>query len=1042
MLGFLPATMANGGSDDSVEDSSHKLKSLTDDFVLSQYGHENGMPEVAVNSIAMTADGFLWCLTPNYLLRFDGISFEPREGLDQGAIRDPYPMIYKGWTTDAAGTLWIYGRRGVASLTPSGWQRVTASESYHNILCMASDQANNLWAAADDGIWQISGKHMISVTNLLNRSALRLNCAIIDSDGSFLLGGASGLLRFRSGQFECLPFGSEFPPAEVFCLHRSHSGALWICSEKGLLHDNGDQKFKQIAMPFMPSEVTTLLEDATGRLWVGTKQGLYQFNNGTWSILNSLAAASPVNVLSLMEDKQHSIWAGTRDGLFCLHSKSLRSLHLNPRQNRQTVTSLAIHNTNILAGTLREGILRVQGDHLAKTSESILPKDVPVTALCADNKHGLWVGTLGKGLLYWVGGGLIRSSNSASTSLNTRDVSFISQDMAGSIWMGSWRGLFSVRINSNAVSKQIILDPVPLKISVDIKPYLNPNRVTAISPGNDGGLWVAYDTLPVIRRDPDPDRMVLGYSWGLPSPDVQTIYRDSKNVLWAGTGRGLARRSPGAAQWLSISAANGLTDEDIRQIIEDGKGRIWLGTRHGIQVFDRLELERVFNGSKAHADSQVLSRDDGMDSEECTLYSSPGVISDSLGFLYFATTDGLIQLDSDAINIYSNPPPVYLLSVTDGKKCLFDAHRMSPFSRMQEGTLLINAGAIARNTNGASVEALFDSEAPYILNARTRSVTFNFKAPVFIAQQRERFRWRLDGVDSDWSKWTTDRSVSYSRLVPGNYRFHIMVEWQGIQREANTLFYFRVNPYFYETILAKSLFVVFILSCGIIAMWFITRRRYRRKLRLLSQKHALEAERARIARDLHDELGVGLTEIGLLGDLAGGGSTISEDGRGLCSEISSRARELAGALDEIVWAVNPINDNSRALGNYFSRFAQNLLQRADLQCHLNVALYPDLKVSADQRHQLFLAFKEALNNIICHAHATEVNIDILTENGALIIRIKDNGQGFHKADTSISPDGIVGMGERLRQIGGKCEVGSQMGQGTTVLFKINHSDNK
>jgi len=215
-------------------------------------------------------------------------------------------------------------------------------------------------------------------------------------------------------------------------------------------------------------------------------------------------------------------------------------------------------------------------------------------------------------------------------------------------------------------------------------------------------------------------------------------------------------------------------------------------------------------------------------------------------------------------------------------------------------------------------------------------------------------------------------------------------------------------------------------------VWLRRRRRF--QIERLELLRATEKERVRIAQDLHDDLGAGLTEIGLLGDLVGSQAAYQPEPAGL---ISRRARELAGALDEIVWAVNPRHDNSQALAAYFCRFAQEFLRSAGLACRFDVAdPLPDGGLTTEMRHQLFLAFKEALNNIVRHARASEVSLRIASEKGRLVISVTDDGCGFTGAVPAGSPDGMQGMCDRLARLGGECSVHSVEGKGVSVTFSL------
>jgi len=214
-------------------------------------------------------------------------------------------------------------------------------------------------------------------------------------------------------------------------------------------------------------------------------------------------------------------------------------------------------------------------------------------------------------------------------------------------------------------------------------------------------------------------------------------------------------------------------------------------------------------------------------------------------------------------------------------------------------------------------------------------------------------------------------------------------------------------------------------------------RRHRREVERLEHQRALELDRTRIARDLHDDLGVGLTEIGLLGDLAGTTNGLPEAGRERLKEITGRARSLAASLDEIVWAINPANDTSQSLVDYFFPFAQRLLGSAAIRCRLEVVEpLPSGNLSAEDRHELFHAYKEALNNIIRHAGATQVQIAFSAAGKDLMIRITDNGRGLEIADANGAHHGLKGMRERLQELGGQCEITSPGGGGTTVTFII------
>jgi signal transduction histidine kinase len=230
-------------------------------------------------------------------------------------------------------------------------------------------------------------------------------------------------------------------------------------------------------------------------------------------------------------------------------------------------------------------------------------------------------------------------------------------------------------------------------------------------------------------------------------------------------------------------------------------------------------------------------------------------------------------------------------------------------------------------------------------------------------------------------------------------------------------------------------------------MW-VMRRRVRRKLELLERQRALERERARIARDIHDDLGASLTRMSMLSQSARSEIESQPQAAADLDQIYSTSRELTRAMDEIVWAVNPKHDTLDSLVTYLGRFAQNFLSAAGIRCRLDVPLHlPTLALSADVRHNVFLAFKEALHNTIKHAQATEVRVSLQLLSHGFALVVADNGRGFEwqavklrgtKGDglRSAPGNGLLNMQKRLEEIEGLCEWETAPGEGTRVKFVV------
>jgi len=205
----------------------------------------------------------------------------------------------------------------------------------------------------------------------------------------------------------------------------------------------------------------------------------------------------------------------------------------------------------------------------------------------------------------------------------------------------------------------------------------------------------------------------------------------------------------------------------------------------------------------------------------------------------------------------------------------------------------------------------------------------------------------------------------------------------------------------------------------------------------VEQRRIMEQERTRVAQDLHDELGAGLTEMGLLGDLVKNPSMPAPEKQQYLGQLTDTARSLVTSLDEIVWAVNPRYDSVASVASYCTLFAQRFLDLAGVACRPHIpASFPEFPLDPKERHSVFLAFREALNNVVRHSGATEVRLIIEVSEGKLIILVADNGHGFDLATKSSGGEGIQGMRHRLEHLGGDCDIRSRPGAGTEVDLRL------
>jgi signal transduction histidine kinase len=319
-----------------------------------------------------------------------------------------------------------------------------------------------------------------------------------------------------------------------------------------------------------------------------------------------------------------------------------------------------------------------------------------------------------------------------------------------------------------------------------------------------------------------------------------------------------------------------------------------------------------------------------------------------------------------------------------------------------------------------------------------RQVEFHYTGLSLSSPERVRFRYCLEGVDSGWVDAGARRVANYAYLPPGDYRFRVTAHsGNGVWSQSEASMTVTVRPYFWQTWWFK-LALAAGFTVGVVAfVRYVSFRRLQRQLRLTEQQAALQRERARIAKDIHDDLGANLTQIALLGELAQRDLARQDKATQRVGTISSTARQTIKSLDEIVWAVNPRNDTLSHLVEYTGQFALDYLQLAGIRCRLDFPDHiPARSLSADLRHNVFLAAKEALTNIVKHARATEVRLRVSVTVPGLELVLEDNGQGFEPAPDAPGADGLRNMRHRLTDIGGECRIESRPGVGTRVVLRL------
>jgi signal transduction histidine kinase len=261
--------------------------------------------------------------------------------------------------------------------------------------------------------------------------------------------------------------------------------------------------------------------------------------------------------------------------------------------------------------------------------------------------------------------------------------------------------------------------------------------------------------------------------------------------------------------------------------------------------------------------------------------------------------------------------------------------------------------------------------------------------------------------------------------------------WVFSQMMAATSFEDLVLPHFWQRgwFMATSIVAVLLLVAGSVRL--VERRRAQRKIQWLERERAVATERTRIARDIHDEVGISLTKISKLTELMNFSGEAGTHNETSIQTIAQTARHTIRAMDEIVWAINPRNDTLEEMADYLAYFTEEFLRSAGINCRLEVpSRLPEIPLTAEVRHNVFMVVKEALNNAVKHATPRQIRLSLELKRDRLLIEVADDGCGFDLDGNIAIGNGLENMQKRLKTIGGKLESESEPGCGTTVSLQV------
>jgi len=973
-----------------------------DNYYVQSWQTDEGLPGNQVNDLLQDRNGFLWLATIGGLVRFDGVAFKHFTSplIARIAVCNIRALAETADSTllmlPAVGGV-VQLRDGQFSSHPIGdglvgkqLQTLFVDSGGAVWLSMYEGQVGQVRRWQDGKIFDISPIHVWSNHSMISFAT--------DKEGGVWIAGDGFLGCYRDGK---VLYQSDINSRPLIHLHStvasSRSGGVWICDGAELFKMDGGQ-FSTIStnLPWVAlgGVVRIMFEDSNHSLWIGTTtHGLFRFADGKFAPVET----SQSQITSIMQDSESDLWVATVGGGINRLQPKLFHIYNTASGLLEDVSSAvcADAQSTVWLANRGGGIACISDEKVSVLHQQIGTHKFSADTVCADNQGFLWAS---EGKLYRFPRGHPDEIQSVSNRLtgNIAAIHALFRSRNGAIWIcadPNLLGCFPGALPENYISE-------------DNFPGQNPRAVTE---DTQGRIWVGTEDGKLIRLA-DGKFAIFTHKDGLPDAPIRSLYADTNGAVWMGTiGGGLVLWRNG--KFTVISAADGLPDDNIAELVEDDAARLWCGTRGGIFHVAKADLLAFADGSLPKVTGITFSKSEGLTGISCSGTAQPMACKTHDGRLWFATQQGVLSVYSDDLKFNSRAPPIFIdeLFVNDRSSDITDPMRVPPLCQ---------------------------------------KIEFRFCTLSYAAPEKVHIRYRLDGVDSDWIEVVNQRTVVYSALRPGKYRLHLKAcNNDGVWNETGTSLAFVVLPAWWQSWWFQGSVLVILMTISAMGIRYWSQRRFKLRLERLKHQQALAKERTRIANDIHDDLGIQLTRIAMLCDPERIASRSFVATNTDLQRIYLATHELTRTMDEIVWAVNPQHDTFESLVNYLHKFAQDFMEAAGLRCRLDIPMQlPAWPMSVEARHNLFLAFKEALNNVIKHAQATEVCISLSTVAAGFTLVIEDNGRGFVSTNERVEAgsqlsrvdhgDGLKNIKHRLEEAGGRCEIASMMGKGTRVTFVL------
>lgn len=982
-----------------------------------------GLSQNSVVDIVEDPSGFIWFATQDGLNRYDGrnflvfpISFDDVTTPDNTQLGKLHVSGDKIWMIRRGGkieTLDLFTHKQEQVNFFGKEKNRLPPASYINI-----DRKNQVWIGTID-----SGVYHFNIQDKLIKYARdappstriisnKIRSIFEDSDSNVWILTPQGLTKLSSELPE-----DYLPSVNSNVLSEAPDKSLWLGTlGRGIyIKKNGSDKFLHFqgygTQKISPELVIeTIHADSEDRIWVGTYgDGLYIIDTCEEKITHMLPdrqdpkSLTFQDILSIKEDHKKGIWIGSDGGGVSYYNrrfnnfKTIVSHNVEPNISIEQIRAIVTDDDrNIWWGTSGQGLTCYdplsgifETFHLQPFRQGVSNYD-RIVSLFIDQEGDLWIGTQGNGLIVMdreskqIKKWFTTDANMEKEKIPDNTIWSMLKEENGRIWAATRKaGLLLIDKEAGVVEQYIV--PVTVEgeaEGVNIESLVQVDPFT-LAMGVEGRA-VQFLNIPTGRFSSLKNS--LFEKMAREEIYVKSLFfRD--DWLWIGTaGKGVIMTNLMTGKTNFLNEKNWLPNNMIYSILPETNGKVWMSSNKGIF---RLSFEP---GSAGVEIKQVnpFTVADGLQSNE---FNTGAFHKGDDGIMYYGGVSGLTYFNPQEINFKPEDLSVVLTgAMIENKK--------------MEGDTLITYKEFL--------------ELPYFQN----SLSFDFTVLDFVSPENLQFQYRLEGYDKGWVDAGNRNYTAYTNLPPDDYIFKVKVsDKTSAEAPYTSLFISIAAPYW-----QSWWFILLAISATIALIYGLHRYRVYQLIQVQKVKDMISA-------DLHDDLGARLTNIQFLTALSKNkvnpGTQESIYLEGIDQEVEASAK----ALDEIVWNIKMKDESFEEILSKMRKYAGDVLENG-YSYEVNIqGDFANKRMSMQKRRELFLVFKELLNNVRKHAEATTVKIRIKIEKGMFLLAVEDNGCGFDFTKES-KRNGLRNIKQRVKRWNGSLKLKSKKNRGTRISLQI------